>query len=929
MPDWRSWKLADWNAALVRTVFFDESRLSLPLTRIQAGGRFLAACAGDPAADPAAVQRAFIASFVSSTHRIRTHFAQCVPLADETAHLGYPAAFADLYITLLAAGADHSTYGEGNFRKRFAELLYPLQISAPDFSGLPSLWRHVAGWSAGRAAQGTGCRVLVLPPPGSETLIGYSKRLAFPAYADEIRLERTLQTAGIDFRAEFSAVARAVSHSRSSFSPVFQEEFDAFSRLAAAQKLRESYESPFWGAVQSITWHQERSESVRNGMFRLLADAGDPACPELHLLADDTGRAALASYAARPSAGGVGTHAVLAHSTGGWTPERLLAAGQGRLAAGRLWALLGRGCLALFPDRHGILAADGEHSDGAAACIAIKGEAGRQLDALARSLNIRCTVSQPPGVSNSWRIIVFGGVRSASLARLADSLPREMRGAFSTQWVPRHPSFAGGAWFGQTLLLNPASTPSVRWQDAESGSFEICGPDGTPVSIGSLEELEDGFRIPPQALAAATGGGKARFTLSGPSGSAEASAPFAESFPLMPPLPFSDPAAWLHDGRSGRLEPVLGQLSAPSGMAGGALPLLIRQPLSEITSIGGDSSLELFCGWIGEALALRFQTRATLPFGELKTHISSACAGAGLAEWRARRLLFAAGWIETVQRRSSPYSCVAASPRSISVGAADAGGRSSVRISGMFSFSEVLAIRECLGQGCGLRRIGTEEHGFGIGVLSATIANPAAADTAAARFGLARINAANSGPLEPACDAPWNVSGAVLPEGLFEKWDSAAQAWAPPAAVHGQPEHGALLRARGSQRDAFWIASRSGYWKTDSLAWARLMQTAAAGLPACIVSSSGSAQFSARLASLPPVLVQWWLHWGGGYIGVTPSGAIYFGGEANAGLWQPLERWFARETAVQHQSQHALADARRRLAMRIRRTRNTAQINKE
>jgi hypothetical protein len=340
MPDWRSWKMADWNTALVRTVFFDENRLSLPWTRIQVGGRFLAACAGDPAADPDAVQRAFIASFVSSIHRIRTHFAQCAPLADEAARLGYPAAFADLYNTLLAAGADHSTYGEGNFRKRFAELLHPPQINAPDFSGLPSLWCHAAGWSADRAAQGTGCRVLVLPPPGSEMLTGYSKRLAFPAYADEIGLERTLQAAGIDFRAGFSAVARAVSHSCSCFSPVFQEEFDAFSRLAVAQKLRESYESPFWGAVQSITWRQERSEPVRNGMFRLLADAGDSACPGFQLFAEDTGRAALAGYAARPTAAGEAKQAVHARSKVAWTPEQLVATGQGMEPGAFPWPLL-------------------------------------------------------------------------------------------------------------------------------------------------------------------------------------------------------------------------------------------------------------------------------------------------------------------------------------------------------------------------------------------------------------------------------------------------------------------------------------------------------------------------------------------------------------------------------------------------------------
>lgn len=328
MPDWRSWKLADWNAALARTVFFDESRFSLPLTRIQAGGRFLAACAGDSAADPAVVQRVFIASFVSSTHRIRTHFAQCAPLVAETARLGYPAKFADLYITLLAAGADHSTYGEGNFRKRFAEFLHPLQINAPDFSGLPGLWCHVAGWSADGAAQGTGCWVLVLLSTGSETLIGYSKRIAFPAYADKIRLERTLQAARIDFWAEFAAVAGAMSQSRSSFCPLFQEEFDAFARLTAAQELREAYESPFWGAVQSITWHQERGEPDRNGMFHLLADARDPACPEFQLFAGDTGRGAPAGYAARPCATGEVKHALPARSTGGRTLKQPVATRQ-------------------------------------------------------------------------------------------------------------------------------------------------------------------------------------------------------------------------------------------------------------------------------------------------------------------------------------------------------------------------------------------------------------------------------------------------------------------------------------------------------------------------------------------------------------------------------------------------------------------------
>lgn len=102
------------------------------------------------------------------------------PLAEENE----PRFFRYLVLTCVIAVNDISGVdtGTNNFRTRLGQTLGMPQLQS--VGGVNSLWKQLARWSEKRRARGLPVREIVLPDPGTMTLIGYAVRMAFPSWRD-------------------------------------------------------------------------------------------------------------------------------------------------------------------------------------------------------------------------------------------------------------------------------------------------------------------------------------------------------------------------------------------------------------------------------------------------------------------------------------------------------------------------------------------------------------------------------------------------------------------------------------------------------------------------------------------------------------------------------------------------------------------------
>ena len=928
---WQSWTLSDWNKALVEAVFFDRELLDQRITRIQASGEFLAECTGDRSCNAEAAQQAFISSFGTYSAAILQHFNWSRSIPARTSRSQRPEVFAALYLTLLAASADEDTYSEGNFRNRFVELLKPASVAAPTFSHLPQLWKHVEAWSRSRAKQHGDCRVLCLPDPGHESRIGHSKRLAFPAYRDEIHLQSLLQDRSLSSRSRFRDVASAIASHQHGFSPSFIEEFAVFRTLLARGKLEEAYNSPLWGAVQAITWDVDKAAGQRVGGFCLGIEAADSGWPEFYLLTDERGRSSLGPAILCHDLP-VSTNYLYAahlHSSAPWTPASLLglAASRPRLSQARLWKHLGAGCAALLPGSHGGLSSDGSFYDGAPVCMLVHEKLGPCIRASIRHLGLKPAEGRAGGLFGAWSVLFFSSLSLGSMERIAENLPESARQGLPGSWSPPKISCTGGAWYGQSLLLNPASVPLFGIPGADSGSFELSA--GNAHASGRLEETDGKFRIPPSALASPEADSM-RISLSRagePLG--EVRIPLARHVPMNPPLRLSDPGAWLADGAAGRLAG-LGQENGTGKH--GAIP--VRMPPlhprfvhSGLTSDGGTESKDLDSipeplGWLCEALSLRLQRRQTLAFADLNSHLKPASSAAGVPYWTVRKLLFSAGWLIHLQKRNSPYPAVAPAPRTIAFHSM-AGDCYIARIVGMLPASERAFIRTWLGPGEAAVRLAPAGGLPGIGAIQLQLASSARIAELAAQLELEVLAKETGTPplaLPPEAFRPdQNAADAIRSAADAEAWEPLRRQWAPMRNPEKPPAPGSIVRISRQQRRTYWVAAAGGWLETDSEAWAFMLGIAAEGKPLGQIDASGSCWLTSGLDRLPYPLVRWWMHWGGGCAATAPDGTIVLASSSGQDAWNDLRSWLPvpAKTAGAHVS-HDIALERRRLALRLR-----------
>ncbi|WP_325344753.1 hypothetical protein [Xylophilus sp.] len=619
-----------------------------------------------------AAKRQFIAAFGRDASDIRQLYRRTsISLTQATA---ISHSFAALYLTLLAASGDDSTSGEGLLRRRFAAMLGMEELASFDFVELPRMWQEFARWCERRGKALGDCRKLILPDPRNESRIGYSKRLAFPTFADEKRLRQLVAETGISSASAFRAAEHAIFASLNDFSQPFREEALLFHELVANGQNEDAFNSPLWGALRDIGIALEKKASDSSGRFCLELDIADPLAPELAVLADSRGARTAALSGAIPLQHPRGPYTYIWRTNGfdaSISPLISLGARDNHFSRLQMSRALSAGCLPLFSDRFGRLSSDGDyHDDGPVALIALRSRMG-PIEAIAHHLGL--VVRAPDTGSGRWSALFIPRISRASLERLAFELLPSAQAFLMPGWQPDRLRIAEAARYGDAILLNPAASPEVRLRGATGGSYELVGANGRTIAGGELEAHGEGFRIPPADLSTLAVTASCDYRLAGAPGSAGAMVKISvlPAAPAAPPKLLPDPQAWLCDAHGA----VLGGLesSRPEAYRARFSPEELVSRSCELDflppSMAGieEQGRQVF-RWLSEALLTRFQQRATLPFEEIKERVGSAARAAGLPAWMVQRVLFASGWLVRIPRRTAPFQEIALGERLLVAG---------------------------------------------------------------------------------------------------------------------------------------------------------------------------------------------------------------------------------------------------------------------
>ena len=259
--DWNNWNLKEWNNFLVQTFFYDGGESGGAIHQFDASPIHLARALGISNEIGYRAQEAFIENFQLSLYRLRQLFGVSMVTSGWTSNHKNLPFFAQLYLSLIVASATKETQSEGNFRARLSKLLGQ-EVPQNYVNCLPRLWEATQQWTYRNANENPSPRILVLPDPRHETIIGYSKRLAFPGYRDQTNLARTLTESHLSSESPVNQLIEAVGRNKYKFTSVFREEFDYFiSRRDKNPNDARISETPFWRAVESTNWQSSYSSS--------------------------------------------------------------------------------------------------------------------------------------------------------------------------------------------------------------------------------------------------------------------------------------------------------------------------------------------------------------------------------------------------------------------------------------------------------------------------------------------------------------------------------------------------------------------------------------------------------------------------------------------------------------------------------------------
>lgn len=258
--EWKIWDLEDWNDFLVQIYFRPDDAGGETIHQFDASFSYLAKKLGIAADDGCAAQNYFVSTFQVPRNELRNLFDASHAVRGWTEESDNLPFFGQLYLSLIVASATEETQEEGNFRERFSRILGQ-NVPQNYVNCLPRLWEAARAWSVVQAKSSINSRVLVLPAPGHEIIIGYSKRLAFPSYRDHTCLASVLTNRSLSSQSPINQLIDAVGSNRRRFSAVFQEELDLFVRgIKSDPKNAKSSEMPFWRAIESTTWQSISGE---------------------------------------------------------------------------------------------------------------------------------------------------------------------------------------------------------------------------------------------------------------------------------------------------------------------------------------------------------------------------------------------------------------------------------------------------------------------------------------------------------------------------------------------------------------------------------------------------------------------------------------------------------------------------------------------
>jgi hypothetical protein len=302
MSSWSKWDRFEWNKQLFFSCFSAMDLDVADVTSLSVSAEELRRVTGDPLSNPDEVKAAFLKTINSSLKGDRTGAQFKVAMMDSGRHQGIPLSFAYLYVTCLAANEileneDNDGSSKkylGDFRKILAELLDIDDVSLD--GSLAETWEKLRDFlnSNQTLVDSDGVirnlRKLILPDPGIEVQIGYSKRLVFPTRRDQENLAKVLRDADLlEDAPPIDHVLTSVTKHKNVFSNQF---LNAFEEFASARRNGESSSSllqqRFWIAVISICTNEIlASDNSKAGIsilvdplggsefdFRLVASAG-------------------------------------------------------------------------------------------------------------------------------------------------------------------------------------------------------------------------------------------------------------------------------------------------------------------------------------------------------------------------------------------------------------------------------------------------------------------------------------------------------------------------------------------------------------------------------------------------------------------------------------------------------------------------------
>lgn len=262
---WKSWRLDDWNDALVRSYFrrTDDEFGIVETRHIVVTAEQFKLVTGDLSADPQEAKNAFFQSLraailSSSQGSLIKDAIDRLEDWNPTSLEVVPPFFAHLLSVCCAAAfcedPDDATSVHGNLRDHLLHL-DPDRYDQGSFVDFPRLFEEFTNWTARNSDR---YRILILPSreefsDGRMTLIGPAVTLTFPRTTDASLLSDCLADLALDGTElsidQLPRIAHAISNRTGNFSGVFRKQFDQFSALLRARRYEDLGMHPMWNAL--------------------------------------------------------------------------------------------------------------------------------------------------------------------------------------------------------------------------------------------------------------------------------------------------------------------------------------------------------------------------------------------------------------------------------------------------------------------------------------------------------------------------------------------------------------------------------------------------------------------------------------------------------------------------------------------------------